>query len=311
MQFPLISICIPAYKRPENIDRLLHSISIQTFKDFEIIITDDSPDESLKPVLQKYGQLPIFYYKNEKPLGTPDNWNHGISLAKGEWIKLIHDDDWFVDENSLAAFAAATSTKKRFISCRYYNVFPSGEKEMPGFPGNWKDKIINEPMMLLATNVIGPPSVTLIHSSIKQAYDTFLQWRVDIEYYVRILSKEKDFELINEPLINVGISETQVTNYCINNPKVELPEGQVLLFKYGLKPLRKILVYDAWWRILRNVHVRSVKQLSSYTPYNTWPEAIAAMVKHQSIVPAGILKFGPFSKIAMAFSYLINRSRLK
>src|SRR4029078_9381712 len=164
----LISICIPAYKRPANIDRLLHSISIQTFTDYEIIITDDSPDDSLQAVLQKHRQLPIAYYKNENPLGTPVNWNHGISLAKGEWIKIMHDDDWFASENSLEVFAEATKKGKRFIVSRYFNVFESGKKETPAFPEHWKSRIVQEPMTLLSTNVIGPPSVTLIHSSIKE-----------------------------------------------------------------------------------------------------------------------------------------------
>jgi glycosyltransferase involved in cell wall biosynthesis len=307
----LISICIPAYRRPQNIDRLLYSISIQTFKDYEIIITDDSRDDSLKAVLQKYGQLPIVYHKNEQSLGTPANWNFGISLAKGEWIKIMHDDDWFVDENSLQNFVRPTSKGNRFIVSRYYNVFESGKKEQPSFPKDQKDKIIHQPMLLLAKNVIGPPSVTLIHSSIKERYDTFMQWRVDIDYYVRILLKEKSFELIDEPLINVGISETQVTNFSINKPEVELPEGLLLLHKYGVTPLWNIAVYDAWWRILRNVNIRSTEQLKQFTPFKEWPELILKMVRQQSRIPLPVLKFGPFSKMAMSLSYLLNKNYLK
>ena len=37
----LISICIPAYKHPDFLKRLLDSISIQSFKNFEVIISDD------------------------------------------------------------------------------------------------------------------------------------------------------------------------------------------------------------------------------------------------------------------------------
>ena len=306
----LISICIPAYKRPINIDRLLHSISIQTFTDYEIIITDDSPDDSLQPVLQKYGQLPIVYYKNENGLGTPVNWKYGISLAKGEWIKIMHDDDWFAGEDSLKIFAEATKKGKRFIVCRYFNVFESGKKEAPAFPESWKSMIVQEPMTLLSTNVVGPPSVTLVHSSIKEQYDTFMKWRVDIDFYVRILSTEKAFELIDQSLVCVGVSETQVTNYCINEPEVELPEGVLLLHKYGVAPLKNIRVYDAWWRILRNVNIRSIEQLESYTPYTTWPKAVQRMVQQQSRIPASLLKLGPFSKLAMALSYLFNQKYL-
>ena len=304
-----ISICIPAYKRPENIDRLLSSIQMQTFKNYEIVITDDSGDDSLKPVLAKYSSLPISYFRNEKPLGTPANWNYSISLAKGEWIKIMHDDDWFVDGESLSIFAQATAKGKNFITSRYFNVFSSGTKEMPRFPQSSKGKILQHPMLLLARNVIGPPSVTLVHNSVKEQYDTFMKWRVDIDYYIRILSKEKEFELIDKPLVNVGISESQVTNNCIDNPDVELPEGLLLLHKYGISPLKNIIVYDAWWRIIRNVNVRNRDQLKQYAPYKSWPEIILRMVDHQARLPQYLLKFGPFSKITMAVSYLANNKK--
>jgi len=305
------SLCIPAYKRPENVERLLSSIQNQTFKNYEIVITDDSGDDSLKEVLDRYNTLPINYFRNEKPLGTPANWNYGISLVKGEWIKIMHDDDWFVNEHSLSIFAEATSKCKKLISCRYFNVLPSGKKEMPDFPEGSKARILQQPMLLLARNVIGPPSVTLIHYSIKEKYDTSMKWRVDIDYYIRVLSREKEFELIDQPLVNVGISDSQVTNFCLDEPEVELPEGLMLLHKYGISPLKNIWVYDAWWRILRNVNVRSVEQLKAYTPDKTWPEIILRMVAQQSHLPISILKYGPFSKIAMVLSYVSNSKYFK
>ena len=66
-----ISICIPAYQRPENIKRLLQSIAVQTFRDLEVVITDDSPDDSVKNVLQEFSILPVHFIKNETALGTP------------------------------------------------------------------------------------------------------------------------------------------------------------------------------------------------------------------------------------------------
>ena len=90
---PFISICIPAYKRVGYLKRLLDSITIQSYKSFEIIVSDDSDDESVYQLLQTFaGKLDIQYFKNHPPLGTPANWNFAISKARGEWIKLIHDD---------------------------------------------------------------------------------------------------------------------------------------------------------------------------------------------------------------------------
>jgi len=99
---PFISICIPTYKRIQYLKRLLNSIAIQNFKDFEVIITDDSPSGDVNDLCDRYkNKIQINYYKNPAPLGTPENWNESIRHAKGEWIKLMHDDDWFANEDSL------------------------------------------------------------------------------------------------------------------------------------------------------------------------------------------------------------------
>ena len=69
-----ISICIPAYKRIDYLKRLLCSIEIQKFKDYEVIISDDSNDDSVAALLKNFnGRFEIKYFKNEKALGTPAN----------------------------------------------------------------------------------------------------------------------------------------------------------------------------------------------------------------------------------------------
>ena len=265
MKNPIISICIPAYKRIDYLKRLLCSIEIQKFKDFEVIISDDSNDDSVAALLKNFnGKFEIKYFKNEKALGTPANWNNAISKATGEWIKLMHDDDWFDNEHSLEKFALATNNNNKFIFSAYTNKTElTNDTEKKFFNENLKTTILKNPLRLLAKNSIGPPSVTLFHNSIKDQYDEGLKWRVDIEYYIRNISKGIEFTYINELLINVGVSESQVTNYCLNVPSVEIPEMYILLSKYGTSPLKNIMVYDAYWRILRNTHIHSKSKLES------------------------------------------------
>src|SRR5688572_3851259 len=108
MAGPLISICIPAYKHTDYLERLLHSIAEQTFTDFEVIVTDDSPDESVQQLCERYKPLFVLrYFKNSPALGSPENWNAGIRKASGKWIKMMHDDDWFSGADSLQQFANA------------------------------------------------------------------------------------------------------------------------------------------------------------------------------------------------------------
>ncbi len=307
---PLITICIPAYKRVNYLQRLLDSISIQTFRDFDVVITDDSPDDSVRNLVQQYrSSFPIFYHHNSPAKGTPANWNEGISHATGDWIKLIHDDDWFATKESLGIFAKHAGTNSKLIFSAYANCIDGQTAmETKRLGTSWKDRITKEPMTLLAYNVIGPPSVTMVHSSVKDRYDERMKWRVDMDYYVELLLKDKSYTYIDEVLINVGISTTQVTNECFQNPSVELPEGFLLLQKYGSFRLRNIWVYDAWWRLLRNMQITSEQQLQQYPPAE-WPQVIVRMVSDLRKMPAFVLKFGPFSKFAMFVSWLTNQPK--
>jgi hypothetical protein len=47
--------------------------------------------------------------------------------------------------------------------------------EEVSYVASWTNKIITEPNVLLAKNVIGPPSVTMLHKSVKLRYDERLK----------------------------------------------------------------------------------------------------------------------------------------
>jgi len=312
MAAPLISICIPAYNRTNYLDRLLKSIEIQNFKDFEIIISDDSLNNSVKDLILNYNSvLNIHYFKNTPSLGTPANWNFAISKANGNWIKIMHDDDWFANENSLSIFAENINLDTKFIFCPYNNfIEKNGNYQLQEPSIKFKKRVLRNPMILIAKNEIGPPSVTLFHKSITEKYDDRLKWRVDQEYYIRIIKQLGDFKVIDTPLINIGVSESQVTNSCINIPEVEIPELGIILNKFGVSFLENIIVYDAVWRILRNSKINSKDKLYIYSK-NEWPKVIINMIKNQSLLPYFIIEIGPVSKLLMIVSYLINKNLLK
>ncbi len=304
---PAISICIPAYKRVDSLQRLLDSITKQTFIDFEVVITDDSPDDSVQKLADTFKvKFSLKYFKNSTTLGTPANWNASINKASGEWIKIMHDDDWFANENSLAVFAARIHDDGKFIFCNYRSIDEENKVSKKSVISNsWKTRITEEPYTLYAKNMIGPPSVTLIHKSIMEKFDTDLKWLVDVDFYISVLSKEKKIIHINKPLISIGLSETQVTNACFLNPMIELPEGLRMLEKNGLNKLKNIWVYDAWWRLFRNMHIQHNAELEQYVP-RKWPPVLISMLNNQKMYAPFLLKNGFFSKAAMFISFKKN-----
>lgn len=92
----LISICIPAYKRPAPLQEALDSCARQTYQNIEILIGDDSPDSGSERVAMEYSRrLPgkIKYQRNRPSLGQAGNVNALFDRAGGELLVLLHDDD--------------------------------------------------------------------------------------------------------------------------------------------------------------------------------------------------------------------------
>src|ERR1700681_3263831 len=261
-----ISICIPAYKRVSFLKRLLDSIEIQIYRHFEVVLTDDSPGNEVFELCQSHPLSgSIRYFKNAKNLGTPENWNESLRRANGGWIKLMHDDDWFIGPDALRVFAEAVRQNpgEDFFFSNYTNVFLDGDrnanKEIHISP-KWQKILKRDPKALLSSNRIGPPSVTLHKKKPEILYDPALKWLVDIDFYIRFLGNTTPV-LIPVNLIKVGLGKDQVTKQVFRNPEVEIPENIYFLNKVGIRSLKKPIVYDAFWSFIRNLNIRSMDQV--------------------------------------------------
>lgn len=89
---PLISICVPTYNQPREIERFLKSILKQITPDIEIIIYDDSQNEQTKNIVQKYsGNISLRYYRGEKR-GVDPVLISLVEKARGKYIWWFGDD---------------------------------------------------------------------------------------------------------------------------------------------------------------------------------------------------------------------------
>lgn len=308
----LISICIPCYNNVDSLRKLLDSVQAQTYRDFEVIITDDSPNESVKELVDRYmDKMDLKYFKNPVSLGSPENWNKAIGLATGEWIKIMHHDDWFTDEQSLGRFAAHATPGRKFIFSDYINSFEeTGQQVRVNFPMQKMPRLRKHPEILIANNLMGNPSGTLVHHSLKSVqYDPRLIWRVDLDYYMQLLKKGVPCDHIAEPLITVGMIDTQITRSVQLNPAVEIPEAYILLEKYGRSILQNLIVYDAYWRMFRNMQIRDKQDLQQYSKED-WGNNIDHMLKNLSKCKADKLQKGWYSKFKMFCSFISRPDKM-
>ncbi|MBS1567376.1 MAG: glycosyltransferase family 2 protein, partial [Bacteroidetes bacterium] len=188
-KLPLISICIPVYQKKEKLRRLLRSIAIQTFTEYEIIVSDDSPTDEMEQLLPEFPSLNILYHRNTPSLGVPANWNRAVSQARGEWIKIMHDDDWFSSPSVLEQFArAAIENTAGFIFCGYTRFHELTAKKVAVTLKKRELSALNRsPFCLFENNLIGHPSVTMYKREPLLQYDERYKWVVDISFYMRYL----------------------------------------------------------------------------------------------------------------------------
>lgn len=313
MSKPLFSICIPAFKRVQYLKRLLDSIALQSFKDYEVVVTDDSPGEEVTELCNLYhGSMCIRVFKNKVNLNTPENWNEAIRRAKGKWIKIMHDDDWFSKSESLQQFAKAIEQHPdcSFFFSAYKNVYEETQRVMPVFiKPFWRKALNRDPNILIADNVIGPPSAILHKNDQRIWYDRQMKYVVDIDFYIRYLSNESPC-YIPESLINVGINSAQVTKYTFNVPEVHLKESLYLLQKTGEKHLKNLIVFDGWWRLIRNFRIRSISNIRATGFDGNVPLAIIRIMNFQKNVPFRLLKKGVVSKLLMISCYMLHNRKI-
>ncbi len=302
----MISICIPAYKRLAYLEKLLVSIGQQRFRDFEVIVTDDSPDDSVALLCERFEKaFPLHYHKNEPALGTPKNWNEAMRRAKGEWIKIMHDDDWFTDENALGLFheAVLAHPKTSFFFAAFRNVPDQGKPETVRC--SWWDRLVLKasPLHLFRKVYIGNPSCTLVRREPLLLYDRRFKFVVDFEYYIRCIRHWDNWHYIDQILVQVGFNEGQVTHYTKYAKEVQIPENQQLLQILGPSILRNPLVYDYYWRLLRNLGIKNSAEIEILSGMPVHP-ILQKMLQWQQQIPASLLRIGPCSKVLMSFCWM-------
>lgn len=90
---PWVSFCIATYRRPDILEKTLRQIARQTFSDFEVIVSDNDPEQSSKNVVESLGDPKFHYYSNSTNVGMVKNFNVALSHARGSYIVMIADDD--------------------------------------------------------------------------------------------------------------------------------------------------------------------------------------------------------------------------
>ncbi|UCS91988.1 glycosyltransferase family 2 protein [Echinicola marina] len=242
-----VSICIPIYNGEEYLCECLSSVKNQTFKDFELIISDDkSTDSSLKIVQGFLRKNPWIknkiFFNNTRGIGS--NWNNCLRNVSGEYIKFLFQDD-ILEPNCLDQMVSYLDANAEvgMVGCLRRIICHDGDSE---YYSNWIENYSDLQQTLRNTeignfrisyslfksslffqepkNKVGEPSSVMFRKKIIKEVGFFrenLNQSLDYEYWYRIL-KVSDIIILDSTLIGFRLHKNQASNKNSSNSKLEL-----------------------------------------------------------------------------------------
>jgi len=92
MNLPKYSIVIPVFNRPDELRELLESLTLQSFKDFEVLIVEDGSTKRSESVYEEFaGRLRIQYFTKPNT-GPGPSRNFGFQHARGQYFVVFDSD---------------------------------------------------------------------------------------------------------------------------------------------------------------------------------------------------------------------------
>ncbi len=197
LKTPKISVAVPVYDMPNGdffMKRLIKSLEEQTFKDFELVITQE-------------GKM-------------AENTNAAIKKSKGELIKILYMDDYLAHPNALQVIVDNFAGRWMVTGCNHDN----GEFVYNTHIPYWNDLIHT------GANTIGSPSVMTIKNEDPLLFDEEMTWLLDCDYYRRMYERFGQPYFLDDINVTIGVGEHQMTN--LMGEDIKINEHRYMQQKY-------------------------------------------------------------------------------
>lgn len=199
LTYPLLSICIPAYNRPEWLRRAIESIFLTSEAlqaRVEIVVSDDSTIAECGQIshqLLSDWQGPWQYQVNSPSLGMAQNWNRCIQMAKGQYVLILHDDD-YLENNAVANILETLQAHPQASAFLFgVNVVTAKEymrKKQQFSKMEYLDRKAALQQLLLNSSFVRFPGIVLQRDIFQQVgyFDETIGGIADIHLWIRIFN---------------------------------------------------------------------------------------------------------------------------
>jgi glycosyltransferase involved in cell wall biosynthesis len=204
---PKISIAIPVYVTDllgvQQLKESFDSIKKQTFTDYEIVVSDNSSNDLVVELCNKYS---VRYKKNLDHIGMSANSNYVIDLCNGEYIKILHCDDFLYSKHALEIIVDALDNSDRYWLVNGFihthDAINFSDPRIPRYPNH----------LLVGNNLLGSPSNITIRNKDIEYFDTNVSTSMDHEWYHRLRMKFGMPLIVNDTLNVSRLHDNNVTS---------------------------------------------------------------------------------------------------
>lgn len=230
MEDNLISVIVPTFNTGHLLEDCLDSILNQTYRDLEVVVTDDCSDDEdtiriLKTFERKDDRLRVFWLRQNVGAGMARN--NSIRHARGRYIAFCDSDDLWMPTKLEKQMAYMTETGCCIVCSSYYKCDEDGNITA----------IVRPPKrisygMLKRDNKIG--CLTAI-------YDT----KPYGKFYLPIIRKRQDWGMFLSIVRQCGYAYSiEEPLACYRIRKRSLSRNKTSLVKYNIAVYHKVLGYS-------------------------------------------------------------------
>lgn len=244
-----ISVITVTYNAAATIEDCLKSVISQDYPDLEYIVVDGASVDSTLDILKKY-KSNISRFISEKDEGLYDALNKGIALATGEYIAILHADDFYANPWVISAYARML--KSGDCDAVYADLVYVDAKNKEQVVRKWKSGFYSQGAFLYGWM---PPHPTFIVKNLLYQklgnYNLEFKTAADYELMLRFIHKHQ-IRLCYLPETTVYMRRGGMSNSSLANRfKANMEDRKAWsvnglkprFYTLFLKPLRKIFQF--------------------------------------------------------------------
>lgn len=245
----LVSICIPTFNGEKYLQEALDSVKAQTYKNIEVVISDDRSSDDTLNICEKFKtevSFPVSVFSH-MPQGIGANWNNSVNKARGKFIKILFQDD-VLEANCIEEMLNCLLKNNLDIVVSKRNIIDEGSLKIT--TGDWfeKYKDLQKPAgipesdffilsrknfrdldvkVYSSENIIGEPCASLFSKRLFEDVGPFSECYkqiLDYEYWLRTLATY-DIGILGEKLVKFRYHPQQASAVNLSE---ELDEGPVI-----------------------------------------------------------------------------------